>query len=272
MKASQLLHKVTKVKLELVLTKYEQNLRNIFALSPNSGKRTRAFQDLSNTFTKNAEAFDFLRRDKVTSISLFKTVIQDSKYRDTEFEIINSFRINPRIEISELGYKAHAIAKIVVHRDGISDNTKEISLVFFFDTKNNNDFKISGIIKIDDYDKDKYADNEDECYVKYGWIRGCPDSDGDSVPEKEINDSNLDFRDLCPGESGDPPTGCPDRDGDGINNRNDACPDDYGFKACNGCPDDDGDDICDIIEDRCPDRKGPSSTRGCPDSDGDGNS
>lgn len=104
---------------------------------------------------------------------------------------------------------------------------------------------------------------------------GNKDRDGDGIEDKD---------DACPDEPGvastDPEChGCPDNDGDGICNNKDACPDEAGLPASefneNGCPivDRDGDGILDT-EDDCPDTPGVTSSidgcNGCPDSDGDG--
>ena len=69
-----------------------------------------------------------------------------------------------------------------------------------------------------------------------------------------------------------------DRDGDGIQDRDDACPDDPegmdGFEDANGCPDpdNDGDQILDA-DDKCPneaeDKDGFQDADGCPDPDND---
>ena len=62
-------------------------------------------------------------------------------------------------------------------------------------------------------------------------MNGCPDSDGDGVPDNT---------DRCPDVAGDISNdGCPltDSDGDGVPDKNDKCPDTAGTKANDGCPD-----------------------------------
>ena len=54
-----------------------------------------------------------------------------------------------------------------------------------------------------------------------------------------------------------------DRDGDGINNLEDACPDDAGTLATFGCPDSDRDGVMDR-EDQCPTTPGSKEFAGCP--------
>ncbi|MDC1324330.1 OmpA family protein [Polaribacter sp.] len=60
-----------------------------------------------------------------------------------------------------------------------------------------------------------------------------------------------------------------DSDKDGVADKDDACPNVYGFAALQGCPDSDNDGIVDA-QDACPDVAGNDLTKGCPDSDGDG--
>ena len=62
-----------------------------------------------------------------------------------------------------------------------------------------------------------------------------------------------------------------DRDNDGVEDKDDACPDEAGVAALNGCPDKDGDGIPDK-DDKCPDEPGQSRYQGCPipDRDKDG--
>jgi outer membrane protein OmpA-like peptidoglycan-associated protein len=56
-------------------------------------------------------------------------------------------------------------------------------------------------------------------------MNGCPDSDGDKVP---------DIYDVCPDVAGDPALGgCPDSDNDGVVDSQDPCPNTYG--TINGC-------------------------------------
>ncbi|MDA8934997.1 thrombospondin type 3 repeat-containing protein [Flavobacteriaceae bacterium] len=45
--------------------------------------------------------------------------------------------------------------------------------------------------------------------------------------------------------------GCPDSDGDGIPNEKDECPNIFGSSSMSGCPDSDGDGFSDI-NDPCP--------------------
>ena len=65
--------------------------------------------------------------------------------------------------------------------------------------------------------------------------------------------------------------GCPDTDGDGIADKNDECPEVAGLAALNGCPDGDGDGIADN-KDKCPTVAGPRDNAGCPWPDTDGDS
>ena len=90
---------------------------------------------------------------------------------------------------------------------------------------------------------------------------GKKDSDKDGIDDDE---------DACPNEPGPASTmGCPDRDNDGIADKTDACPDQAGPASLNGCPDSDGDGIADK-DDRCPSAAGSKEMKGCPDKDGDG--
>ena len=58
--------------------------------------------------------------------------------------------------------------------------------------------------------------------------RGCPDTDGDSIPDPQ---------DDCPTQKGLPEfKGCPDTDGDGLSDNNDDCPFDVGPVSNKGCP------------------------------------
>lgn len=57
-----------------------------------------------------------------------------------------------------------------------------------------------------------------------------------------------------------------DSDGDGINDKEDACPEQAGQKVTDGCPDRDGDGTPDL-SDSCPDRPGAFEDRGCPQED-----
>ena len=61
-------------------------------------------------------------------------------------------------------------------------------------------------------------------------ITGCPDTDGDGVPDNT---------DKCPEVAGPAANGgCPwpDKDGDGVMDKDDQCPDVAGTVANNGCP------------------------------------
>ena len=58
--------------------------------------------------------------------------------------------------------------------------------------------------------------------------KGCPDSDGDGIIDKQdscINLSGIKRYD-----------GCPDTDGDGLQDRYDDCPYEFGSVMNNGCP------------------------------------
>jgi outer membrane protein OmpA-like peptidoglycan-associated protein len=82
------------------------------------------------------------------------------------------------------------------------------------------------------------------------------------------------MRDECPDVPGPVElNGCPDRDGDGLPDIKDACPDLAGPIEQGGCPflDTDKDGVKDS-EDACPLVAGPPENKGCPytDSDGDG--
>ncbi len=57
--------------------------------------------------------------------------------------------------------------------------------------------------------------------------------------------------------------GCPDTDGDKVSDKDDKCPTRAGTVALQGCPDRDGDGIADD-DDRCPQDAGPKSNGGCP--------
>jgi OOP family OmpA-OmpF porin len=94
-------------------------------------------------------------------------------------------------------------------------------------------------------------------------FEGCPDTDGDGIPDN---------KDACPEEAGTPElNGCPDADGDGIADKDDACPNAAGDASMNGCPDSDGDGVADNV-DKCPQKVGDAANEGCPwdDADGDG--
>jgi hypothetical protein len=99
-----------------------------------------------------------------------------------------------------------------------------------------------------------------------GALRGCPDSDGDNIP-------NID--DECDNEKGSAPHGgCPDSDGDGVRDLDDQCPSTAGPVGFAGCPDADGDGLPENPSgsDKCPglnpDRVNRNDRRprdGCPD-------
>jgi hypothetical protein len=79
---------------------------------------------------------------------------------------------------------------------------------------------------------------------------------------------------LCPDTPGLPEfQGCPDTDGDGVPDKDDQCPEVAGPVENNGCPwpDTDGDGVLDK-DDACPTVAGPAENKGCPwpDTDGDG--
>ncbi|HEX4375199.1 MAG TPA: OmpA family protein, partial [Puia sp.] len=85
------------------------------------------------------------------------------------------------------------------------------------------------------------------------------DTDGDGIPDKD---------DKCPNQFGYARyNGCPipDTDGDGINDEEDKCPTVAGVAKYHGCPipDTDGDGINDE-EDRCPTIPGVKENQGCP--------
>ncbi|RZJ49505.1 MAG: OmpA family protein, partial [Chryseobacterium sp.] len=89
--------------------------------------------------------------------------------------------------------------------------------------------------------------------------QGCPDTDGDGVPDKD---------DQCPDVAGPVENnGCPwpDTDGDGVIDKDDACPTVAGPAENNGCPwpDTDGDGILDK-DDACPTVPGLPEYNGCP--------
>jgi outer membrane protein OmpA-like peptidoglycan-associated protein len=94
-------------------------------------------------------------------------------------------------------------------------------------------------------------------------LKGCPDTDGDGVLDKD--DDCVDVVGLAAFK------GCPDTDGDGVADKDDACADVAGLKEFQGCPDTDGDGITDK-SDKCPTVKGPQENAGCPYVDTDGDS
>jgi outer membrane protein OmpA-like peptidoglycan-associated protein len=90
-------------------------------------------------------------------------------------------------------------------------------------------------------------------------FHGCPDTDGDGIPDKD---------DKCPNVAGLAKyQGCPipDTDKDGINDEEDKCPNVPGVARYQGCPvpDTDNDGVNDE-EDKCPNEVGDSSNFGCP--------
>lgn len=116
-----------------------------------------------------------------------------------------------------------------------------------------------------DQDKDRVADDKDECPTVPGLkqFNGCPDTDGDGIADKDDN---------CPEVAGlEDLKGCPDTDGDGITDKDDQCPSLAGTSEMMGCPDTDGDGVADHI-DECKEEKGAADNKGCPwpDTDGDG--
>ena len=71
---------------------------------------------------------------------------------------------------------------------------------------------------------------------------------------------------MCPNEKGSSANrGCPDSDGDGVVNKDDNCPNVAGPAANGGCPwpDTDGDGVLDK-DDNCVNEAGPASNNGCP--------
>jgi OOP family OmpA-OmpF porin len=78
----------------------------------------------------------------------------------------------------------------------------------------------------------------------------------------QITTGVKDAADDCPNTPGPAETnGCPDTDGDGVPNNKDNCPNDPG--PFNGCPDTDDDGIEDS-KDNCPKTPGPVTNLGCP--------
>jgi len=71
---------------------------------------------------------------------------------------------------------------------------------------------------------------------------------------------------MCPNEKGSSANrGCPDSDGDSVVNKDDKCPNVAGPVANGGCPwpDTDGDGVLDK-DDNCANEAGPASNNGCP--------
>ncbi len=87
-----------------------------------------------------------------------------------------------------------------------------------------------------DSDGDGILDKDDKCATEKGVPEqnGCPDPD----PDKDNVMANVD---QCPGETGVAPHGCPDQDGDGVPDKSDQCVDKpetkNGFQDADGCPD-----------------------------------
>jgi serine/threonine protein kinase len=86
-------------------------------------------------------------------------------------------------------------------------------------------FLVFYLVDNKDTDGDGRIDKYDHCVELYGKIGGCPDGDGDGVP---------DYRDDCPFENGQNVRGCPDSDGDGVYDKDDECPE-YPGNDPNGC-------------------------------------
>lgn len=82
-----------------------------------------------------------------------------------------------------------------------------------------------------DRDRDGWPDIADNCPDQPGTIFGCPDSDGDTIP---------DHQDACPNQFANTSNGCPpppqDYDGDGIPDHQDNCPYHPGPASNYGCP------------------------------------
>jgi len=116
------------------------------------------------------------------------------------------------------------------------------------------------VMAIIDADGDSYLDQEDIdlCIGETGQVQGCPDSDGDLVPEP---------LDSCPTVAGLASyNGCPppDSDRDGLRDNLDACPNLPGPSDNNGCPrDSDRDGVLDD-DDRCLNEPGVPENGGCP--------
>ena len=131
-----------------------------------------------------------------------------------------------------------------------------------------------------DADGDGYGDNHgwgalygDDCPnlagSSYRWVHGCPDDDGDGIPNECVEDSCFQRGFLTWDENGP---------GTGVVEIIDACPETHGgsSKTRFGCPDADDDGWADPtpasnigLSDACPDRAGEIEYRGCPSADGD---
>jgi len=149
-----------------------------------------------------------------------------------------------------------------------------------------------------DTDGDGFGDTADKCPLVVGNITnalyaGCPDNDGDNVPDSEDDlpneptqyiDSDGDgfgenmsgfMPDDCPDEQGFSTVdrnGCRDTDGDGVSNLNDALPNEP-TQYLDTDNDGYGDNQSGFEYDACPSIYGTGNTiglLGCPDSDNDG--
>jgi formylglycine-generating enzyme required for sulfatase activity len=88
-----------------------------------------------------------------------------------------------------------------------------------------------------DFDRDGFADADDDCPQQKGTINGCPDSDGDGTIDKFdkcANERGTIANNGCPIAA--KPTPEPDSDGDGVLDKYDHCPSTYGAESNNGCP------------------------------------
>ncbi|MBT6972053.1 MAG: hypothetical protein HOA04_03000 [Euryarchaeota archaeon] len=149
-----------------------------------------------------------------------------------------------------------------------------------------------------DTDGDGWGDSSDKCPLIAGNISvdiyaGCPDKDGDGVPDSEddLPQEPTQFRDQdgdgfgdnssgvkpddCPEEMGFSTidrNGCRDTDGDGVSNLNDALPNEP-TQITDSDGDNYGDNQSGFEADACPFIFGNSTTSGllgCPDADSDG--
>lgn len=120
-----------------------------------------------------------------------------------------------------------------------------------------------------DSDGDNILYDFDDCPTDNGIVNekypdhiGCPDRDGDLVPDAvddcpEVGASPYGINDVgCPNP-------IPDNDRDTLNNSVDRCPNSFGPVALRGCPDSDNDNISDI-DDSCPYIAGIPENNGCP--------